>query len=138
MIGKDTNGSTMPHDPGLAAPRAKRRDDYIGKRSLFTDVAVGDARRQLVGLAVPPGEKLLPTGAHGVEVDSGKARSIGYVTSSYDSSVLGRPVALGLIERGLSRLGETIEAFSAERARQVAGATPNSRLKARLNAASES
>ncbi len=108
VIGKDTDGSTMPHDLGLAAPRAKRRDDYIGKRSLFTDVAVGDARRQLVGLAVPPGEKLLPTGAHGVEVDSGKARSIGYVTSSYDSSVLGRPVALGLIERGLSRLGETI------------------------------
>ena len=35
-------------------------------------------------------------------------RSLGFVTSSYDSPTLNRPVALGLIERGATRHGETI------------------------------
>ena len=32
----------------------------------------------------------------------------GHVTSSYDSAVLGRSIALGVVERGRSRLGETL------------------------------
>ncbi|MBU2534470.1 MAG: hypothetical protein KKB37_17155, partial [Alphaproteobacteria bacterium] len=44
-----------------------------------------------------------------IETREGARRSIGFVTSSYVSPALGRPVALGLIERGLSRLGETID-----------------------------
>jgi sarcosine oxidase subunit alpha len=40
---------------------------------------------------------------------AGKSHSIGYVTSSYMSPTLNRPIALGLIERGLSRHGEIID-----------------------------
>ncbi len=36
-------------------------------------------------------------------------RSVGFVTSSYHSATLNRPIALGLIERGAMRHGETIE-----------------------------
>jgi sarcosine oxidase subunit alpha len=62
----------------------------------------------LVGLSVAPGEAPLPTGAH-VTVGSGRARrSQGYVTSSYMSPTVGRPVALGLVEVGQSRMGETV------------------------------
>ncbi|RVD49793.1 hypothetical protein EN746_20010, partial [Mesorhizobium sp. M8A.F.Ca.ET.023.02.2.1] len=45
----------------------------------------------------------------GIERRGSKPRSIGFVTSSYQSPTLGQPIALGLIERGAARHGETIE-----------------------------
>jgi sarcosine oxidase subunit alpha len=65
----------------------------------------------LVGLSVAVEEAPLPTGAH-VTQGAGRARqSQGYVTSSYFSPTLGPPVALGLVEAGLSRMGETISVY---------------------------
>jgi sarcosine oxidase subunit alpha len=110
IAGKDTDGNTMPQDLGLTGPRDKRSDEYVGKRSLLTEHARRADRNQFVGLTslddVP-----LPTGAHGVETAAGKRRSIGFVTSSYVSPTLKRPIALGLIERGLSRIGEDIDLY---------------------------
>ncbi|MGI6853494.1 2Fe-2S iron-sulfur cluster-binding protein [Mesorhizobium sp. 1B3] len=108
IVGKDTDGTTMPHDVGVRQARSKGRLEFVGRRSLSTEEAMRDDRRQLVGMAVGPGEPALAPGAHGVEADGRGWRSIGFVTSSYDSPVLGRPIALGLIERGASRHGETI------------------------------
>ena len=108
-IGKDTDGATMPHDLGMAGPRERRLDEYVGRRSLFTEEATRADRRQLVGLSVSAGEPPLATGAHGVEAVGSKQRSIGYVTSSYMSPTLGFPIALGLIERGASRRGEAVD-----------------------------
>jgi sarcosine oxidase subunit alpha len=108
MIGKDSDGLTLPHDLGITAPRERRSGEFIGKRSLFTDAANRSDRRQLCGLAVEPDQPPLATGAHGTEQVNGKIRSIGYVTSSYYSPTLSQPVALGLIERGSQRSGETI------------------------------
>ena len=107
IAGKDTDGTTIPADLGINGPRDKRRDEFVGKRSLFTENAQRSDRQQLVGLTVHSAEPL-PTGAHAVELADGKRRSIGFVTSSYFSPVLNRPIALGLIERGLARLGEDI------------------------------
>ncbi|PWJ90770.1 heterotetrameric sarcosine oxidase alpha subunit [Mesorhizobium loti] len=109
VIGKDTDGTTLPHDLGVDGPRAKRQTEFVGRRSLFTEEASRDNRMQLVGLAVPQGEAPLPTGAHGIKRIDGRLRSQGFVTSSYQSPTLGRPVALGLIERGAARHGETID-----------------------------
>ena len=108
IAGKDTDGTTMPHDLGIAGPRDKRKDEFVGKRSLFTENALRPDRQQGVGLTVVDDEPL-PTGAHAVETRDGRRRSIGFVTSSYRSPTLGRPIALGLIERGLSRMGEELE-----------------------------
>ena len=92
-------------------PREQRKDEYIGKRSLFTAAAKDRGRKQLVGLSVGSGEAPLPTGAH-VVTGAGKARrSLGYVTSSYMSPTLGRPVALGLVEDGLARMGESVGVY---------------------------
>ena len=111
IVGKDTDGATMPHDLGLTGPRDQRKDEYIGKRSLFLPVARDRDRRQLVGLEVGVGEAPLPTGAHVVE-GSGKARrSLGYVTSSYSSPTLERPVALGLVAEGTARMGQTLAVY---------------------------
>ncbi|MCZ4351222.1 2Fe-2S iron-sulfur cluster-binding protein [Roseovarius aestuarii] len=106
MIGKDTDGETMPHDLGFGIPRLKKTAPFIGDRSLHNDKANGALRKSLVGLVVPSGTAPLPTGAHLVE--GTPPRSLGYVTSSYDSPTLGRPVALGLVENGTARIGETI------------------------------
>ena len=51
VVGKDTDGTTMPHDLGVAGPRDSRADEYIGRRSLFMPVARDARRKQLVGLA---------------------------------------------------------------------------------------
>jgi len=111
VVGKDTDGTTMPHDLGVVGPRDSRADEYIGKRSLLMPVATDPRRKQLVGLSVAPGEAPLATGAH-VTAGAGRARSSqGYVTSSYFSPSLGRPIALGLIEAGLSRMGEAVSVY---------------------------
>ena len=107
IAGKDTDGVTMPQDLGVTAPRDKRRGEFVGKRSLFTANALREDRPKLVGLTVE-GATPLPTGAHAVETREGKRRSIGFVTSSYFSPTLRRPIALGLLERGDARMGETI------------------------------
>lgn len=79
---------------------------------------------KLVGLVVEDGEAPLVTGAHGVETRDGAKRSIGYVTSSYVSPGLGRPIALGLIERGASRHGEVIDIQHQRTVRQARIAAP--------------
>jgi sarcosine oxidase subunit alpha len=110
LVGKDTDGLTMPHDLGWPIPREKRADEYFGKRSLFTPEARREDRRQLVGLAVEPGAAPLPTGAHLIPAE-GARRSLGFVTSSYASPALGSPIALGLLERGRERMGESVGVF---------------------------
>ncbi|QKD00305.1 sarcosine oxidase subunit alpha family protein [Mesorhizobium loti] len=109
VIGKDTDGTTLPHDLGSEGPRAKRQAEYVGRRSLFTEEASRGDRLQLVGLTVPEGEPPLPTGAHGIRRIDGRPHSQGFVTSSYQSPTLGRPIALGLIERGAARHGEAVD-----------------------------
>jgi len=107
MVGKDTDGETMPHDLGFGIPRLKKKTAFLGDRSLHSEKASAAGRKSLVGLTVPFGAVALPTGAHVVE---GK-RSAGYVTSSYDSPTLGHPIALGLVENGAARLGESVEVW---------------------------
>ena len=109
VIGKDTDGATMPHDLGVGGPRLKRSGEFVGRRSLFTEEGERGDRKQLVGLSVAEGEPPLATGAHGVERQGVGKRSLGYVTSSYHSPTLGRPIALALIERGAERHGEMID-----------------------------
>ncbi|MBN9243228.1 MAG: sarcosine oxidase subunit alpha family protein [Mesorhizobium sp.] len=109
VIGKDTDGATMPQDLGVDGPRRKRVTEFVGRRSLFTEEGMRADRKQLVGLSVAEGEAPLGTGAHGIERTGGAKRSLGYVTSSYFSPTLGRPIALGLIEAGASRHGEVID-----------------------------
>ncbi|HTX65956.1 MAG TPA: glycine cleavage T C-terminal barrel domain-containing protein, partial [Opitutaceae bacterium] len=122
IVGKDTDGTTMPHDLGVAGPRDSRTDEYIGKRSLFTPVANDRGRKQLVGLSVEAGEEPLATGAHVATGAGRQRRSQGYVTSSYMSPTLGRPVALGLVEEGMARMGEALGIYhlGAERRATIA------------------
>jgi sarcosine oxidase, subunit alpha len=124
VVGKDTDGTTMPHDLGLVGPRDSRADEYIGKRSLFMPAAKDPRRKQLVGLSVAEGDAPLPTGAHVTSGEGRARRSQGYVTSSYRSSTLGRPIALGLVDAGLSRMGETVSLYHLGAERRATIANP--------------
>jgi sarcosine oxidase subunit alpha len=109
ICGKDTDGLTRPADLGLDGPLRNKKVEFLGRRSLMMDEARKENRTQFVGLGVADGGPMLVAGAHGVEGDGKAHRSIGYVTSSSMSPNLKRPIALGLIERGMSRHGEVID-----------------------------
>ncbi|MGI3163726.1 FAD-dependent oxidoreductase [Pseudooceanicola sp. 200-1SW] len=109
VIGKDTDGLTRPMDLGMTGPLHRKKTEFLGRRSLWQEEAQRPDRKQLVGLEPADGAGLLPCGAHGIDTSGARPRSLGYVTSSYHSPTLGRPVALALIERGRDRLGEVIE-----------------------------
>ena len=100
VVGKDTDGATMPPDLGMTGPRDRRRDEYVGKRSLALPEARREGRRRLVGLRVSNGAASLPVGAH-VVVGTPR-RSAGFVTSSHVGPALRRPVALGLVSDALA------------------------------------
>ncbi len=107
FIGQDTDSETMPQDLGMDGPRQNRRDSYVGDRSLLLPVAKRAGRRQLVGIAAAA-DAMIPPGAHAVCAAQGRPHSIGFITSSYHSYALDRPIALALIEDGLSRQGEVL------------------------------
>ena len=67
-------------------------------------------RRQLVGLSTVDPAVVLEEGAQVVEqpARAPPMRLIGHVTSSYSSAVLGRSIALALVEGGRSRTGQTL------------------------------
>ena len=109
IIGKDTDGETMPHDLGFGVPRRKKTAAFVGDRGLHSDQANRKDRKKLVGLTVPEGATKLPVGAHIVTTDGGGRRSCGYVTSSYDSPTLKRPIALAQIENDHASLGTAVD-----------------------------
>jgi sarcosine oxidase subunit alpha len=116
-VGSDTDGLTLPQDAGFGAIIAKKKEDFIGRRSTMTPDGLRADRRQLVGLAPVDGTTLLPPGAHivGTDFRAPPVRSQGWVTSSVVSPTLGRPVAMGLVERGYERMGERVQVFDGGR-----------------------
>ncbi len=109
IVGQDTDGTVTPDDLGMGWIVRKDGSDFIGRRSLRRPDPSRPDRKQLVGL-LP--DELLPEGAQLVDVDTGRIPMpmIGHVTSSYLSPTLNRPFALAMVERGRSRLGETVYA----------------------------
>lgn len=110
VIGDETDGTVTPHDVGLDALVAKKKRDFIGKRSLDLAHLKAPGRKQLVGLLTEDAQEVLPDGAHAVaEVrPSPPMKTIGHVTSSYWSPTLSRSIAMALIENGRLRMGDTL------------------------------
>jgi sarcosine oxidase, subunit alpha len=111
-IGTDTDGTSCPDDVGWGGPVKKKSVDFIGKRSLMRPANQEQDRLQFVGLAAS-GEQTLPTGSHLIseQQPSLPVATQGYVTSSFFSPTLNKPVALGLLKAGRSRMGETVYAY---------------------------
>jgi len=106
IVGQDTDGSMTPMDVNMSWILAKDKPfSYIGRRSFTIEALAKDDRFQLVGLLTKDASVVMPEGAH--IVDDNRS-SIGYVTSSYFSPVLGRSIALAQLQNGLNKLGDTV------------------------------
>ncbi len=109
IVGQETDGSVNPVDLGMDWIISKKKNDFIGKRSLAITSSTND-RKQLVGIFTDDPNKVLPEGAHAVESSKEKTpvKMIGHITSSYFSPNCNRSIALGLIKNGHSKFGDTI------------------------------
>ncbi|WP_313801817.1 sarcosine oxidase subunit alpha family protein [Sphingobium sp.] len=135
-IGADTDGTTTALDVGWAHIM-KKKNEFVGKRSLMRPQDQRTDRPNFVGLAAEDGRTRLPIGAHIVAEDaSGTLRSEGYVTSSVFSPTLETPVALGMLRGGRERLGEKVRLRSGDAMFHavVVDATFYDKEGARLNA----
>jgi sarcosine oxidase subunit alpha len=114
IVGQDTDGTTTPLDLGMSWIVSRKKPDFVGMRSLARPDTARPDRRHLVGLVpvdrstrVVEGSQLV---AAGVDLASPPVRMDGFVSSSYRSAALGHPFALGLLDNGRARHGETLVA----------------------------
>jgi sarcosine oxidase subunit alpha len=110
IVGQDTDGTVTPDDAGLSWAIGKAKADFVGKRSLQRAAMKSSDRKQLVGLRTRDAQLVLEEGAQVAALPGQKPpmRTIGHVTSSYHSAVLGHSIALGLVENGRARLGQKL------------------------------
>ena len=89
---------------------ASKKKDLPRNRSFHRAQTPRHYRMHVVGLFPVDGNELLPEGAQ-LSLESHTdppIAMVGYVTSSYRSTTLGRTFALALVERGRERIGETV------------------------------
>ncbi len=110
IVGQDTDGTVSADDAGVGWAIAKKKPDFLGKRSLARPAFRNLTRKQLVGLLTTDEMTVLDEGAQIAERRDEPAprRVIGHVTSSYASEAVGRPIALALVSAGRSRMGQKL------------------------------
>ena len=122
IVGQDADGTCIPSDVGLQWMVSKKKEDFLGKRSLARPDMLRDGRLQLAGLLPENPQVVIGEGAQ-VFVD-GDSRPQGHVTSSYLSDALGRSFALAMIANGTKRHGETAQTVFVDGARHAAKIVP--------------
>ena len=110
IVGQETDGTVTPDDAGLSWAIGKAKLDFVGKRSLDRPEMKRADRKQLVGLLTVDAGTVLEEGAQVVETPAQPTpmKLIGHVTSSYESAVLGRSIALAMVMGGRSRIGQKL------------------------------
>jgi sarcosine oxidase subunit alpha len=110
IAGQDTDGTVTVADLGLEWAVGKAKRDFVGRRSLALPELARSGRRQLVGLLTGDATTQLEEGAQITAAPNPPAGTpaLGYVTSSYWSEALGRPIALGLVQNGRIRIGSRL------------------------------
>ncbi len=112
-VGVETDGTTAPDDVGWGAVAAKRKTDFIGKRSLARPENRRADRLQLVGLTDADAAALVP-GAH-LRLAGTAEGSDGWVTSASLSPALGKTIALAMLRGGRARHGEKVTIHDLDR-----------------------
>lgn len=115
IVGQDTDGSISPLDLGMEGMISARKD-CLGKRSLMRSDLQRPDRPQWVGLRSKDPTKVLPEGAQLIEDPAAKppVAMQGWVTSSYFAPRLGHAFALGFVNGGRARIGESLYAWDAD------------------------
>jgi len=110
IVGQETDGTATPDDVGLSWAIGKTKPDYVGRRALArASMAAQDDRKQLVGVLTEDPNFVLEEGAHLVENPNQPVpmTMLGHITSSYWSGTLDRSIALAMVRKGRSRIGES-------------------------------
>lgn len=111
IVGQDSDGTATPMDMGLNWMLSKKKQDYLGRRSLSRPDMLRADRPQFVGLLPTNPQTVIPEGAQIIApTDAKPSKTQGFVTSSYMSPTLERSFALAMIENGFNRYGETVYA----------------------------
>ena len=113
-VGAEIDGRRTPADLGLQK-MLNPRGGYVGAACLARPALQASGRQALVGLQA---DGPIPEGAM-LQAAAG-APTVGHVSSAGLGLGAGGGVALGLLEGGASRLGETLVASSPTRGRRVA------------------
>ncbi len=112
VAGPELNGRTTAEDLGLGRLVSEKKPDFIGKHLRARPALKEPTRQRLVGLVPVDGASKLKPGAQIVAEPTPAlpGKSLGHITSTAHSSVLGHSVALALVSGGLERKGETLYA----------------------------
>lgn len=110
IVGQDTDGSVTPGDLGMDWIVSRKKEDFLGRRSLFRSDTAAPGRKQLVGLLTEDPQEVLPEGSHVVAElrQQPPMPMLGHVTSSYMSPSVGRSIAMALLYDGRNRMGEQV------------------------------
>jgi sarcosine oxidase subunit alpha len=110
IVGQEADGTATPDDVGLGWTIGKAKRDFVGKRALARPAMTDPRRKQLVGLLTERHEIVLEEGAQIVADPKQRVQmaTIGHVTSSYWSAVLGRSIALAMVCSGRRLIGERL------------------------------
>lgn len=107
-LGHEVDGTVDAYDLGMGWVMSKKKEDYMGKRSVLLRRAKGGTRRELVGILpedpncqVPEGAPITPGGR--------KEATEGLITACVWSVVDNRWEGLALLENGHARHGETVQ-----------------------------
>ena len=112
VAGPEIDGRTTAEDLGLGRLVSAKKRDFIGKHLLHRPALTDAGRLRLVGLVPVDRRARLRSGAQITASASPSlpTQSLGHVTSTAFSPMLGHPVALALVAGGLKRRGETLYA----------------------------
>ena len=110
IVGQDTDGTLTPDDAGVGWAVGKTKGDFVGKAGMSRPDLTGPGRKQIVGLVASDPKVVLDEGAQITPMANPPkgTHALGHVTSAYHSSVLGKGIALAVIEGGRARMGETL------------------------------
>lgn len=106
-LAHEVDATVDPIDLGMAWVMSANKTDYLGRRSVALRRSSGRARRELVGLLTHDPGRVLIDGAP-LTPQGRRQASEGFVSASVWSVAIQRSVALGLLERGRTRIGETV------------------------------
>jgi len=109
ITGQDTDGTMTPIDLQMDWIVSKKKNDFIGKRSLYRSDTIRKDRKQLVGLITEDPKEVLEEGAQILsKINKKPVEMLGHVTSSYYSPNLNKSIALAVVKSGKQMMGQKL------------------------------
>ena len=109
-LAHEADGTVDPIDLGLGWLISGQKQDFIGKRAMEIRQRHHPLRQELVGLLPQESKTLISEGAP-IAVARDQNLSEGFVSACVWSTACNRTIALGLLNDGRSRIGETVMAW---------------------------